>query len=323
MARVPVSLCGPETMSKVGVRIGADYGQLLVADSHWYNIHDAAVAGSESIEFYGTPAEVNKSLTAIWYSPKDNWNSRGQGTFETITVMYDVYKGGQVRPGLPQPLTVLVEAVNDPPVISAPAEVVIREDERTIIEGIVVSDIDAHETPGAAIKAHVSVEQAGSHLQLGTGVGLYFTSSTDRSKTFLGSVANVNAALAGLSFQGLPEYAGQINLTVTISDGGNTGEGGVLNASVIVQLVIEPINNAPYIVVDQEDIMHGTEDVALPIPGVRVGDRDAGVYLVRLAIEALQGTVSLGRSNGTLEYIKGDGAFDTNIDLLGNVQVCG
>ena len=63
--------------------------------------------------------------------------------------------------------------------------------------------------------------------------------------TFSGSMAAINAALAGLSFSPDADYHGGALLTITTDDLGNTGSGGPLTDTDTVAITIVSVNDAP------------------------------------------------------------------------------
>ncbi|MGR8919086.1 MAG: beta strand repeat-containing protein, partial [Gammaproteobacteria bacterium] len=116
-----------------------------------------------------------------------------------------------------------VTALNDAPVNTiGNANVATLEDMPVVLGGadaISVSDSDAG---GAPLQVTLSV--ANGTLVLAGTTGL--TGDTDGSDGIIsigGTIANLNAALDGLSYQGLLGFNGVDTLTVTTSDQGNTG----------------------------------------------------------------------------------------------------
>src|SRR6185295_12419929 len=85
-------------------------------------------------------------------------------------------------------------------------------------------------------------------LTLSGATGLSFTvgdGTADATMTFTGTLASINAALNGLTFNPTLNYNGGAALNVSVNDQGNTGSGGTLSDSTSVALTINPINDAP------------------------------------------------------------------------------
>ena len=56
--------------------------------------------------------------------------------------------------------------------------------------------------------------------------------------TFRGTLANVNAALNGMTFTPTPAFSGAASLTITSNDLGNTGTGGPLSDTDVVNIQV-------------------------------------------------------------------------------------
>jgi VCBS repeat-containing protein len=144
-------------------------------------------------------------------------------------------------------LTLDVTAVNDAPVNTAPASASVNEDSAFAFTGadtISVSDVDVSETLGG--KVEVSLSVAHGTLALGSVLGLSGdTDGSDGTLTFQGSLADVNTALAGLSYQGDLNYNGSDTLNIDTSDLGNTGSGGTKIDSDSIAMTVNAVNDAP------------------------------------------------------------------------------
>ncbi|CAM9483715.1 unnamed protein product, partial [Sphacelaria rigidula] len=253
------------------------------------------------------------------YVPSRNWNSPAHHTVETLSV--STYENNAEEFSTP-PSTLLIRVipVNDPPSLRGPSEILVLESRSTVLEGIVMEDMDAHESHGV-VQVNVSVGEEGSLVELGTNVGLYVTESLPRSKTFLGSVRNVNSALAGLTYRGPPQFSGGDELLVTVDDRGNTGEGGVLSASLIVPINVRSVNDPPRVTRDSDTFLHGTEDESLWIKGVGVGDADAGNKSVKLTLEPRYGTITLRTDGLQLDFQEGRRQLDARTTIVGTLEV--
>ncbi len=142
----------------------------------------------------------------------------------------------ETRRLLVQPLEVRqMLSINEPPTIAPVGpQNLVRDDNTGILPQlvfssgnqnlIVVDDVDAG---GAALE--VSLEAEHGVLSLSQVAGLTFLEgdgSDDATISFTGSLANINAALAGMQFDAEQTFSGVGTLTVTVDDLGNTGDGG-------------------------------------------------------------------------------------------------
>jgi hypothetical protein len=124
-------------------------------------------------------------------------------------------------------LTINVNAVNDAPVNSVPlaTQTVNEEGTLTFSSGtgiaITISDIDV----GSGNET-VTLSVSGGTLALGSTADLASFTNNAGSITLTGTVANVNAAMDGLTYTGNLDFHGSDTLVVMTIDNGNTGAGG-------------------------------------------------------------------------------------------------
>jgi len=139
---------------------------------------------------------------------------------------------------------VLVGANNEAPVNQVPGP-------RTVIENatlnfsntLSISDADAG-------NGSVRVTLTASHglLTLSSRTGLTFlvgTGTDDATMMFEGSIANVNPALAGLTFAPTVGYHGAASLQITTNDLGNAGFGGAKTDTDSVAITVVPLDSTP------------------------------------------------------------------------------
>ncbi|HWI64816.1 MAG TPA: tandem-95 repeat protein [Symbiobacteriaceae bacterium] len=189
--------------------------------------------------FAGQPAiAADGTLT---YKPADNANGEAH---VTVRLLDD---GGTTNGGADtsaaNTFTIKVTAVNDAPVLSGvPATRSTLEDTDLTVSGIAVTDLDV-----AAGTLKVDVAVAHGTVALGSTTGLTFTTGANGQATmqFTGTLANVNAALATLTYRGEANYNGADTLSVTVSDQGNTGSGGTLTASGSTAITVTDVNDVP------------------------------------------------------------------------------
>src|SRR5205085_11058628 len=89
---------------------------------------------------------------------------------------------------------------------------------------ISIGDVEA----GGAI-VRVTLSSTHGTLTLNQLTGLTFTTgdgTADALMTFTGTMANINAALNGLTYAPVANYNGAASVQITTNDLGNTGSGG-------------------------------------------------------------------------------------------------
>ena len=162
----------------------------------------------------------------------------------TLTLL--VSDGLNVSP--PQAVTIAVDNVNEPPVNSVPGAQATPEDTPLVFSAargnpIAISDVDA----GGNL---VIVTLSATHgtLTLGSTANLVFGSgdgTADASMTFVGTLAEINAALDGLAFTPAPDYHGPASIQITVDDRGNVGLGGAKVDLDAIAITVTPVNDAP------------------------------------------------------------------------------
>ena len=78
---------------------------------------------------------------------------------------------------------------------------------------------------------------------MGQTDGLIFSAgdgTADVSLVFTGSLEDVNNAIASLVYRGNQDFNGNDNISIAISDLGNTGEGGALTDNKVIPITVTP-----------------------------------------------------------------------------------
>ncbi|MFC7522693.1 Ig-like domain-containing protein [Parapedobacter sp. GCM10030251] len=144
-----------------------------------------------------------------------------------------------------QTITLVVTAINDAPVNTVPGAQSVDQDGILVFsEGngnaISVADVDAG---GGTIR--VTLTATNGLLTLSTTTGLSFSvgsGTASGTMTFEGSIADINLALAGLSFAPTSGYNGTANLQIITDDLGLTGSGGAQTDTDVIGITVNPIN---------------------------------------------------------------------------------
>ena len=92
---------------------------------------------------------------------------------------------------------------------------------------------------------------------------------------FTGSLASVNTALNGLSFNPTLDFNGAASLQIVSDDQGNTGTGGALTDTDTVNITVNAANDAPVVTATAGNLSYTENDAATAIdPGLTVTDGD-------------------------------------------------
>ena len=219
-----------------------------------------------------TNAVVTAGQQAYW-TPA----AHASGTLGAFTVV--ARDDGGLDSPIAVPVAVLVSAVNDAPVNTAPVPQTIDEDTDLVFSAghgnaIAVADVDLGGLP-----VEITLSVTNGALTLGSTTGLTFTTgdgTADAMLVFSGARTDVNAALAGLVYRPAANFRGSDLLTIVTSDLGGSGSGGALTDTDTVAITITSVDDAP------TDITLSGSTIAENVPaGTTVGtlstvDDDAG-----------------------------------------------
>jgi hypothetical protein len=157
-------------------------------------------------------------------------------TFSVTVRVMDL--GGLAAEGT---VTVNLNGVNEAPIVLVPGYVftlpavpmVFRSADGT---GVSIRDVDAGEG-----NIRMEVRVTNGDVTLAGTAGLTFVlgdGADDTLMIFTGTIAAVNAALEGMTFQPQPGYLGRTTLQVVVDDQGNSGTGGHLLDAGVVNILV-------------------------------------------------------------------------------------
>jgi Bacterial Ig domain/Calx-beta domain len=136
---------------------------------------------------------------------------------------------------------ITINAVNDAPVNTVPGPQGTNQNTPLVFSSgngnqISVADVDA-----GTNAVQVTLTATNGTLTLSGTAGLAFTvgdGTADTTMTFTGTIANINTALNGMSFTPTMGFTGAATLTITTNDLGNTGSGGPLSDTDVVNIQV-------------------------------------------------------------------------------------
>ncbi|HYE48815.1 MAG TPA: putative Ig domain-containing protein, partial [Azospirillaceae bacterium] len=264
---------GPVSLSGLGVA-DVDRDDTLTVT---LSLSDAAGGALSSTSISGTAAEVNAALADLSFTPSKDYN-------RDLTVSVDIRDKAGTQP-ISGSLLLKGEPVNDAPVLAAPDAVDYKQTDGTLaVQGLSVADVDEGEV--LTVTLALSDPAAGS---------LSATSVT-------GTVAQVNAALAGLTFTPDKTYTLDSGIAVTVRDSGKDGVGPV-TASVALDLTT--VNTAPTASGLGGSTVFVEDGGPAALPSITVKDPDKGdVITVTLGLaDGKAGTLSATTLSGTVDEV--------------------
>ncbi len=277
--------------------------------------------GLSTMTFTGTSkTAINAALDGMQYRPTAGYNGSA-----SLTVT--VNDQGNTGAGGPQEVTVTVPinvgAVNDAPTLTVPsATQTLVEDASKVFStvgnnAIVVADIDVNEGSG---QVEVQLTVSNGTLTLGSLNNISFTSGGNNQASMLirGPISDINLALNGLAYRPNQNFNGSDSLSVTVSDLGNTGSGGIKTASGSVSLAISAENDAPVNTLPSGPVSTN-EETAVSIGSISVSDVDAGSSLVQVTLAATNGKIGVGPLSGGVT-IAGGSNNSGSVTLSGTIS---
>ncbi len=188
--------------------------------------------------FVGTLAEVNAALADLVFTP-------GAGQTGLARLVVEIDDQGSTGTGGPLSDTrftlITIAAagdddpdVNDPPVLTIPAALSTTMDTPVAIPGSATDpDVGA-----GTMELEVDVAPIGGAVTA-NGTFTWPHGAGVTSDVFVGTLAEINAALAALEFTPGAGLLGTARVVVELDDQGNSGAGGVLSHTAFVDIAIE------------------------------------------------------------------------------------
>ncbi len=240
-----------------------------------------------------TDAAVTALAANITYV---NTNTSAPST-TTRTARFVVSNASGISSGAAD-VSITVSAVNDAPVHSVPGAQTTAEDGVLIFSSgngnlITMSDEDA-----GSGSLQVSLGVSHGTLTLAGLSGLSFSSGDgtgDATMVFTGTLADINTALAGLSYTPTAGYNGSDTLSIATSDQGNTGSGGNLSDTDSVAITVAALIPTP-----EPDPTDQPIDEVIPTkpadPEKTLVDADLGQRPPTIVVESVDAPKSSGPS---------------------------
>jgi len=271
-------------------------GTLAVATGGGATITDN---NTGAVTIVGTVAEVNAALATVAYSPVANAHG-------AVTLTQTTNDGGNsgAGGGTDQIATVAitVNAVNDDPVNSVPGAQATNEDTDLVFSNgngnrLFITDIDA-----GTGEITITLSVTSGTLAVTTSGGASISDNNTGTVTIVGTVADVNAALATVTFSPAPNANGTVTLTQITNDGGNSGAGGGADQTATVAITVnavndDPVNSVPGAQTTNEDtdLVFSTDNGNL----LSINDVDAGAGTVTTTLSVTSGTLSVTSGGGS------------------------
>ena len=180
-------------------------------------------------------------------------------------------------------VAITVTPVNDGPVNTVPGAQTVNEDTALSIGGVSVNDVDGNLTT-----TQLTVTNGTVKVSLAGGATISAGANGTSTLTLSGTQAQINAALASLSYQGNLNFNGRDTLTVPTTDAQRATD------SDAVAITVSSVNDGPVNTVPGAQTVN--EDTALSIGGVSVNDVDGNLSTTQLTVT--NGAVNVSLAGG-------------------------
>ncbi|RQM54718.1 retention module-containing protein [Aeromonas caviae] len=286
--------------SPLSVTLSVLHGTLELAAGSGVTVSGS---GSNTLVLSGSQDAINALLAGgVTYQGEQDFN--GQDALTMVTNdLGNTGSGGPLSDT--DVLPIEVEPVNDAPVTQVPGSLQVKEDGSLSLTGISVKDVDAGSAP---ISMVLRVEH-GVLTLLGAAGAVSVQGAGTSVVTLVGSLDDLNGLLAGnLHYEPARDFWGQDNLSITTSDQGNTGAGGVLTDSAQVGIQVTAAADDPQLSLGTHDI-HTLQGVWVPLNlSASVVNPATGELSIRIQ--------NLGSAQVVDEHGQSVGHADSNGDWL-------
>ncbi|MBS4699675.1 retention module-containing protein [Aeromonas media] len=282
------------------VRLSVLHGTLVLADGSGVTVTGS---GSDTLVLSGSQDAINALLAGgVTYQGEQDFNGQDALTMVTNDKGNTGSGGALVDTDV---LPIEVQAVNDAPVTQVPGAMQVKEDGSLSLAGISVKDVDAGTAP---ISMVLRVEH-GVLTLLGAAGAVSVQGAGSSEITLVGSLDDLNNLINGnLHYEPAKDFWGQDNLTITTSDQGNTGSGGVLTDSAQIGIQVTAEADDPQLSLGTHDI-HALQGAWVPLNlSASVVNPATGELAIRIQ--------NLGSAQVVDEHGQSVGHADSNGDWL-------
>ena len=232
-----VSVVANEDSSPITITLNASDAESSIA-----NFTITSLPTNGTLIYNNQSVLVGQAIPAIGnqanlsFLPNANWNGSTDFQYLSSDVAGNVDQTSAT-------VSILINAVNDAPVNQLPASYTTNEDTALKLSGLSVSDADV-----ASGLVSVTLAVTSGTLSAATANGVTVSGAGTGTLTLSGTLADINAYLAAPvtqpSYQPVADASGNVTLTMTSNDGGNTGAGGALTDVDTRVITINPIADA-------------------------------------------------------------------------------
>ena len=201
---------------------------------------------------------------------------------------------------------------NQAPVNTVPGAQTVSENASLVFSTATSNAISVSDVDSDGNAEQVSLSVSNGTLTLSGTSGLSFSTGTgtgNSTMTFTGTLANINAALNGLTYTPTASYFGSDSLAITTNDLGNTGGGGPQTASSTVAITVSEVNQPPVNTVPGSQTVNENSSLVFSTAtsnAISVSDVDSDGNAEQVSLSVSNGTLTLSGTSG-LSFSTGTG----------------
>ncbi|HEX2840438.1 DUF5801 repeats-in-toxin domain-containing protein [Hyphomicrobium sp.] len=302
--------------NSISVTLSVGAGILTIAAGNG----GASVSGSgtSSVTITGSQAQINSLLSGsstgtVFF----NANSDAPPASTTLTLLVDdtgdTGAGGALTDS--ESVSINITGVNDAPVNTVPSSISVLQNTPTKLSGISFADADIG---SSNLTVTLSIPGGSGALSATSAAGVT-VGGTSSALTLTGTQTAINAFLVnaaqGVTFTPISNSVADVTLTVTSSDGGATGTGGVKTDIDTVTLdlfkpELAPIINAPNLLYWSGT---GSGDQTA-INRISFQDEDSASSTVRVTLRMDDADDALTATSGSGVTVGGSGSREITLD---------
>ncbi len=293
-------------------------GTLTLSSTTGLTFTSGTGAGDATMTFTGTITDINNALDGLSFQPTGNYF--GAASVQIASTDYTGSGGPQTATNT---VNVAVNHVNAMPVNTVPGLQTTNENTALVFSSGNGNRISIADPAAGNDPLEETLTATDGTLTLSSTTGLTFTTGTgagDATMTFTGTVADINNALDGLSFQPSSNYFGAA-ASVQIASTDYTGSGGPQTATNTVNVAVGHVNATPVNTVPGPQSTNENTALVFSSGGsnqISVSDSAAGNNSLQETLSATNGTLTLNGTTG-LTFTAGTGAGDTTMTFTGTI----
>jgi hypothetical protein len=311
---ISVADSGPGASSDA-LTLSVSHGTLTLATTAGLSFTSGS-NGSASFTVTGSVSNLNAALNGLTYQPTTNYSGP-----DTLSVsILDATDSESATKNVALSVNALA-----PPSVTAPATASVTQNGSLVFSSANGDAISVSDAAAGGNSDSLTLAVSHGTLTLSTTAGLTFTAGSNGSASFTvtGTVANLNAALSGLTYNPTAAYVGPDSLSISITDPGDS-ETGSKSVAITVNSASPPSITGPStatVTMNGTLVLSSTNGDAITVadsgPGSGSDSLTLSVTHGTLTLPSTTGLTFTAGSNGAASFTVTGSLANLNADLNG------